>query len=185
MRRRWPDAYLLVRQLSGCVSPFRRDGARGDRAKIELMAPGGAPAKQLPPKPPDRGSFPLDHFRECSGSKKLYVDCLKEHDMQAEACRHLAGAYLQCRMDTCAASTSAHALLCGCGLNACARGREHLMAREELTRLGFHDGATQAPSGTASGSTAADRAKLATDSTQRDRAREGFIAGIPPPKGET
>ena len=152
---------------------------------IELMAPGGAPAKQLPPKPPDRGSFPLDHFRECSGSKKLYVDCLKEHDMQAEACRHLAGAYLQCRMDTCAATTSAHALLCGCGLNACARGREHLMAREELTRLGFHDGATQAPSGTASGSTAADRAKLATDSTQRDRAREGFIAGIPPPKGET
>ena len=166
--------------------PFTETARVASRdSAIELMAPGGAPAKQLPPKPPDRGSFPLDHFRECSGSKKLYVDCLKEHDMQAEACRHLAGAYLQCRMDTCAATTSAHALLCGCGLNACARGREHLMAREELTRLGFHDGATQAPSGTASGSTAADRAKLATDSTQRDRAREGFIAGIPPPKGET
>ena len=147
------------------------------------MAPGGAPAKQLPPKPPDRGSFPLDHFRECSGSKKTYILCLKEHDMQAEDCRHLAGAYLQCRMDTCAATTSAHALFCE--FNARARGREHLMAREELSKLGFRDGADQAPSGTASGSTAADRAKLATDGTQRERAREGFIAGLPPPKEET
>ena len=73
------------------------------------MAPGGAPAKHIPPKPPDRGSFPLDHFRECSDSKKTYILCLKEHDMQAEDCRHLAGAYLQCRMDTCAGATTSHA----------------------------------------------------------------------------
>eukprot|EP00964_Phaeocystis_antarctica_P141429 scaffold106463_cov60-Phaeocystis_antarctica.AAC.2 len=142
--------------------------------------PGGAPAKHIPPKPPDRGSFPLDHFRECSDSKKTYILCLKDHDMQAEDCRHLAGAYLQCRMDTCAAATTAHAPFCG--LNACARGREHLMAREELNKLGFRDGADQAPSSTATASTATDRAKLATDGTQRDRAREGFVAGLPPPK---
>ena len=84
--------------------PFT-DTARVSEGGDRAMAPGGAPAKQLPPKPPDRGSFPLDPFRECSDSKKLYVDCLKQHDMQAEACRHLAGAYLQCRMDTCAATT--------------------------------------------------------------------------------
>ena len=60
------------------------------------------PAKHIPPSPPDKGSFPLDHFRECSDAKSIYMDCLKQHDMQAEDCRHLAAAYLQCRMDACA-----------------------------------------------------------------------------------
>ncbi|EOD12377.1 hypothetical protein EMIHUDRAFT_67095 [Emiliania huxleyi CCMP1516] len=41
------------------------------------------PAKGLPPKPPDKGSFPLDHFRECSELKSEYMGCLKQHSMQA------------------------------------------------------------------------------------------------------
>lgn len=67
------------------------------------------PPKGPPPKPPDKGSFPLDHGRECSGAKEVYMQCLKQHGMQAqaEACRKLSAAYLQCRMDTCARRRSA------------------------------------------------------------------------------
>mmetsp|Transcript_13911 Transcript_13911/g.41141 ORF Transcript_13911/g.41141 Transcript_13911/m.41141 type:complete len:150 (-) Transcript_13911:259-708(-) len=57
------------------------------------------PAKGLPPKPPDKGSFPLDHFRECSELKSEYMGCLKQHSMQIDACRDLSASYLQCRMD--------------------------------------------------------------------------------------
>ena len=77
----------------------------------------GAPAKAVPPRPPDKGSFPLDHFGECSAAKAAYLDCLKQNDLQGDGaeCRRLSAAYLQCRMDS------------------------KLMAREELNRLGYAD----------------------------------------------
>lgn len=53
------------------------------------------------------------------------------------------------------------------------------MAPEELNKLGYRDGAASSP---ATSSSAADRAKLAIDGTQQERARKGFIAGLPPPK---
>ena len=61
------------------------------------------PARGLAPKPPDKGSFPLDHFGECSTAKKAYMECLRENGMQTQmdTCRKLSAAYLQCRMDTC------------------------------------------------------------------------------------
>ena len=34
--------------------------------------------------------------------KEQYLECLKEHGSDAEACRDLAKAYLQCRMERCA-----------------------------------------------------------------------------------
>uniref|UniRef100_A0A7S2CM11 CHCH domain-containing protein n=1 Tax=Haptolina brevifila TaxID=156173 RepID=A0A7S2CM11_9EUKA len=76
------------------------------------------PARGLPPKPPDKGSFPLDHFGECSDAKKAYMSCLQENTMQtqSEECRLLSAAYLKCRMD------------------------RELMAREELAKLGFNKG---------------------------------------------
>ena len=68
------------------------------------MSFASVPPKAPPPRPPDKGSFPLDHGRECSAAKDVYVQCLKQHGMQAQAdeCRKLSAAYLQCRMDTCA-----------------------------------------------------------------------------------
>mmetsp|Transcript_9614 Transcript_9614/g.30882 ORF Transcript_9614/g.30882 Transcript_9614/m.30882 type:complete len:113 (+) Transcript_9614:449-787(+) len=73
------------------------------------------PPKGLPPRPPDKGSFPLDHFRECSDVKAEYMECLKLNGMKAEACKKLSGSYLKCRME------------------------RKLMAEEELSRLGFHE----------------------------------------------
>jgi len=60
------------------------------------------PPKGLPPRPPDKGSFPLDHFRECSDVKAEYMECLKLNGMKAEACKKLSGSYLKCRMERCA-----------------------------------------------------------------------------------
>lgn len=70
------------------------------------------PARGLPPRPPDKGSFPLDHFRECSDAKAKYIECLRANSMQAdsEECRQLSAAYLQCRMDTCVAASPASLL---------------------------------------------------------------------------
>ncbi|KAL1495854.1 hypothetical protein AB1Y20_014498 [Prymnesium parvum] len=84
------------------------------------------PARGLPAKPPDKGSFPLDHFRECSEAKEAYMACLKEHMMQAQtgACRELSAAYLQCRMDA------------------------KLMAKQEMDKLGYYpsaEGSTSTP----------------------------------------
>lgn len=86
-------------------------------------------AKGYQPRPPEKGVFPLDHFGECkqAGSytlslmvlaiaflipyaslegslgahqvKEEYMLCLKSHNSQAEPCRKLAKAYLECRME--------------------------------------------------------------------------------------
>ena len=108
------------------------------------MAPGGAPQKSAPPRPPDKGSFPLDHFKECSDAKAQYMQCLKAHGMRTEVeeCRRLSAAYLQCRMDT------------------------QLMAPQPINRLGFEEAARQ-------------RAAAGPDDGEK-RARDGFIAGLPP-----
>ena len=57
--------------------------------------------------------FPLDHFHECDASKTRYLECLARRERDATACATLSKAYLECRM-----------------------ARE-LMAREDLTQLGF------------------------------------------------
>ncbi|RKP07113.1 hypothetical protein THASP1DRAFT_3106, partial [Thamnocephalis sphaerospora] len=52
------------------------------------------------PTPPDRGSFPLDHYgSECKNVMQQYMLCLRENRQSIEPCRHLSKAYLQCRMD--------------------------------------------------------------------------------------
>eukprot|EP00928_Gymnodinium_smaydae_P079265 TRINITY_DN63235_c0_g1_i1.p2 TRINITY_DN63235_c0_g1~~TRINITY_DN63235_c0_g1_i1.p2 ORF type:complete len:142 (+),score=38.78 TRINITY_DN63235_c0_g1_i1:94-519(+) len=64
-------------------------------------------------KPPDKGSFPLDHFNECSALKAEYLQCLKEHSFDNMSCRYLSKKYLECRMD------------------------HNLMRRESMNSLGF------------------------------------------------
>ena len=73
-------------------------------------------AKRVPPSsPPDKGSFPLDHFGECKEKMEVFMSCLKQSSYNQGACRAQSREYLQCRMDN------------------------ELMADEDLDELGFRD----------------------------------------------
>ena len=64
---------------------------------------------------PELGSFPLDHFKECSHIYKNYKDCLEKHKNKISPCRKISMRYLECRMD------------------------KDLMAKESMQKLGFRD----------------------------------------------
>lgn len=53
----------------------------------------------LSPRPPAKGSFPLDHLSECREFSIAYQSCLDKHSKKTSACRKQARAYLQCRME--------------------------------------------------------------------------------------
>ncbi|XP_067939188.1 uncharacterized protein [Watersipora subatra] len=55
--------------------------------------------RRLQPKPPDKGSFPLDHQGVCKEAMMKYMNCLNDKDMENGQCRDLSKDYLQCRMD--------------------------------------------------------------------------------------
>ncbi|KAF8078315.1 hypothetical protein FPV67DRAFT_1663067 [Lyophyllum atratum] len=48
--------------------------------------------------PPDRGSFPLDHYGECKDRMTLYMNCLRQNESTSTLCRELSKNYLDCRM---------------------------------------------------------------------------------------
>ncbi|KAF5377640.1 hypothetical protein D9615_005122 [Tricholomella constricta] len=50
------------------------------------------------PAPPDRGSFPLDHYGECKVMMTLYMNCMRENQSTSTLCRELSKDYLECRM---------------------------------------------------------------------------------------
>ena len=64
-------------------------------------------------KAPDKGSFPLDHFRECKEEVQKYDKCLIKFDMLPKRCRKYQKSYLECRMNN------------------------GLMERESMEKLGF------------------------------------------------
>lgn len=72
-------------------------------------------SKLFVPRPPAKGSFPLDHFGECKDIMSDYMKCLKKKNSDASSCQHLAKDYLKCRMDN------------------------ELMAKEDFKYLGFQD----------------------------------------------
>ncbi|XP_046569702.1 cytochrome c oxidase assembly protein COX19-like isoform X1 [Haliotis rubra] len=50
-------------------------------------------------KPPDKGSFPLDHEGECKDFMFKYMQCLRINKHSNSQCRDESKDYLQCRMD--------------------------------------------------------------------------------------
>ena len=48
--------------------------------------------------PPDKGAFPLDHFKECEGLVEKYVKCLEKHELMPKRCQKLQMDYIYCRM---------------------------------------------------------------------------------------
>ncbi|XP_018541061.1 cytochrome c oxidase assembly protein COX19 [Lates calcarifer] len=72
-------------------------------------------SKTFKPRPPDKGSFPLDHFGECKDFKEKFMKCLRDNSFDNSLCRLQSKDYLECRMN------------------------HQLMAREPLEKLGFKD----------------------------------------------
>ncbi|XP_024619318.1 cytochrome c oxidase assembly protein COX19 [Neophocaena asiaeorientalis asiaeorientalis] len=72
-------------------------------------------SKSFQPRPPDKGSFPLDHFGECKGFKERFLKCLRDNHFENASCRNESKEYLECRME------------------------RQLMAPEPLEKLGFGD----------------------------------------------
>lgn len=68
--------------------------------------------------PPDKGSFPLDHFQECEYLAEKYRLCLIEASGIPKKCKNEAKAYLECRME------------------------KGLMAKHSMTELGFIEEST-------------------------------------------
>ena len=48
--------------------------------------------------PPDKGAFPLDHFKECEDIVGKYMKCLNKHELMPKRCQDLQIKYLDCRM---------------------------------------------------------------------------------------
>ena len=66
-------------------------------------------------KAPEKGSFPLDHFAECTTLFRTYMACLKQCDGDNRACKEPQKLYLVCRME------------------------KGLMLTDELSRIGFDE----------------------------------------------
>jgi len=49
--------------------------------------------------PPDKGSFPLDHFQECEDLAEKYRLCLANVSGIPKKCKEEAKGYLECRME--------------------------------------------------------------------------------------
>lgn len=65
-----------------------------------MSANPGNSIKALRTTPPERGSFPLDHFGDCKEEMVKYMKCMKlVNNENAPNCRLLAKDYLKCRMD--------------------------------------------------------------------------------------
>uniref|UniRef100_A0A8C0L765 Cytochrome c oxidase assembly factor COX19 n=1 Tax=Canis lupus dingo TaxID=286419 RepID=A0A8C0L765_CANLU len=56
-------------------------------------------SKTFQPRPPDKGSFPLDHFGECKSFKEKFMKCLRDSKFENALCRKESKAYLECRME--------------------------------------------------------------------------------------
>lgn len=106
--------------------------------------------RNLPPRAPEKGSFPLDHLGECNSLAEMYTACLREHDGVTTACKAIARQYLQCRMET------------------------GLMAQEDLSALGMSADQQASTSGVASG----DVAQTTSGAERRSDERKGFVAGM-------
>ena len=48
---------------------------------------GPAMSRKAPVLPPDKGSFPLDHFQECKEHMTRYLKCMKENHGDHAACK--------------------------------------------------------------------------------------------------
>ena len=68
---------------------------------LRLIGMNAAQAPSQNKRPPQKGSFPLDHYGECKHVMKRFLACMREHGNSHIDCKNLSAEYLQCRMDKC------------------------------------------------------------------------------------
>jgi len=107
------------------------------------------PAKYVPAKAPEKGSFPLDHFHECTLIQREYMQCLKENNNEGACCRAIAKRYMECRMET------------------------GLMAKEDLKQLGFKENETNKIK-----TTKEEEEGDNNDQQEKNKYEKGFVAGM-------
>lgn len=61
-----------------------------------MATPGGRSRPSV--IPPDKGSFPIDHFKECEQLVQKYIKCVNKHQMMPKRCQDFQIEYLDCRM---------------------------------------------------------------------------------------
>ncbi|VDK43818.1 unnamed protein product [Anisakis simplex] len=104
LRRSEQSRQFLYRYTPSIINLYyRMSGQAGPFSRVTTVSP------------PLKGSFPLDHEGECKLSMLNYMICLHENKNVNDKCRHLAKAYLKCRMDN------------------------DLMTKEDMAKLGFSD----------------------------------------------
>ncbi|ELR45671.1 Cytochrome c oxidase assembly protein COX19 [Bos mutus] len=84
-------------------------------------------SKSFQPRPPDKGSFPLDHFGECKSFKEKFMKCLRDNNFENALCRNESKEYLECRMERQVPASPLTFPF------------RQLMAQEPLEKLGFGD----------------------------------------------
>lgn len=52
-----------------------------------------------PPRPPEKGSFPLDHFGECRAYLENVLACMQHNQQESSKCRDIQQQYIECRME--------------------------------------------------------------------------------------
>ncbi|XP_075383748.1 cytochrome c oxidase assembly protein COX19 isoform X2 [Tenrec ecaudatus] len=62
--------------------------------------------KSFQPRPPDKGSFPLDHLGECKRFQEKFMKCLRDSHFESARCRSESKDYLECRMESGRALTT-------------------------------------------------------------------------------
>ncbi|CAI9717300.1 c oxidase assembly COX19 [Octopus vulgaris] len=70
-------------------------------------------AGKLNVRPPEKGSFPLDHEGQCKMFMIKYMKCLNTNSNENTKCRQESKDYLECRMEN------------------------NLMTKEDFSKLGF------------------------------------------------
>ena len=78
-----------------------------------MVAGAGGRKKAGPAKPPEKGSFPLDHGGECKPQADTFKKCMSEHGSRHAPCKSIAKLYFECCMN------------------------KNLMAQEDLSTMGF------------------------------------------------
>ena len=66
--------------------------------KLKMSGPSQTKGRSVS-SAPEKGSFPIDHFQECSDIIEKYLTCINKHELMPKRCQKIQLEYLNCRME--------------------------------------------------------------------------------------